>query len=457
MLFRFIFTYLFIIFVSISQFAFADIKTTQKYLNAFGYNPGVADGIWGNKTENAIKSFLSDAGVPWDGKFDDNEFALIEKDFLATPNYKRNMGSIPTSTDLRFANVCNGIETNKAYLLWGRMRRLEKRKNQSWSNIGIDQILDLHNDGSLEAVAINFSVGQHNRFIGKTIKFSSTNHNLKTNSIEGMTFLNEQPDTKEIRKITQGDLNSDGIIDMVFFDYGEHDGQLKDGKIIALLSQEGSYVWNDLGAEKGTRIHTGTLMDIDDDGDLDVVYGTNHSHKLFRNTILALKNEGNGNFSKARTPAPNNYIGTSWVSFNANDIDGDGHHDLIVEYAPDGNKRVKRFGVQIFWGSEPGIFKKINITRVKKLDNMDLLMDSIAVNNGDTTDIYATFAEDNYQTGSKIIKYTFKGRNKINEVVIASSSFKTSNWINTVYPCKSGLKVFMMAGNGSTNILDQMR
>ena len=78
MLFRFIFTYLFIIFVSISQFAFADIKTTQKYLNALGYNPGVADGIWGNKTENAIKSFLSDAGVPWDGKFDDNEFALIE-------------------------------------------------------------------------------------------------------------------------------------------------------------------------------------------------------------------------------------------------------------------------------------------------------------------------------------------------------------------------------------------
>ena len=173
--------------------------------------------------------------------------------------------------------------------------------------------------------------------------------------------------------------------------------------------------------------------------------------------ILILKNEGSGNFSKARTPAPNNYIGTSWVSFNANDIDGDGHHDLIVENAADGNQRVKRFGVQIFWGSEPGIFKKINVTRVKKLDNMDLLMDSIAVNNGDTTDIYATFAEDNYQTGSKIIKYTFKGRNKINEVVIASSSFKTSNWINTVYPCKSGLKVFMMAGNGSTNILDQMR
>ena len=67
----------------------------------------------------------------------------------------------------------------------------------------------------------------------KKIKFSSTNIALMNDSTEGMTFLNDQPYTKEIRKITQGDLNSDRITDVVFFDYGEHDGSFHDGKVVA--------------------------------------------------------------------------------------------------------------------------------------------------------------------------------------------------------------------------------
>jgi hypothetical protein len=407
------------------------------------------------KTENALKSFLDDVGIAWDGKLDRNEFALIEKEFLAIPNYKKYMDSIPTSTDLRFANVCNSIEADKAQLLWKRMRGLKKQKNQSWSNIGIDQILDLHNDGSLEAVTINFSVGQSNRFIGKTIKFSSTNPTFMTDSVEGMRFLNEQPDTKEIRKITQGDLNSDGKIDLVFFDYGEHDGKLHDGKVVVLLSQSDSYIWKELAAPQNLRIHTGTLIDIDSDGDLDIVYGAISSDSV-RRTFFAFTNNNNS-FSRAKISSPYRIYGKPWVSYNANDIDGDGHHDMIVERRQ--TKKNKDFGLQILWGSDQGLFKRTKVTQVKsnELGKKDILMDSIAVNKGETTDIYATFAEDNYQAGSKIVKYTFKGRTQINEVLIASGRFKTSSWINTVYPCKSGLKMFVMAGSGSNSMTDQMR
>ena len=79
---RLLFWFIVTIFLTISQAAFADIIKTQKYLIALGYKPGAADGIWGPKTENAIKKFLSNKKIKWDGKFDGNEFALIEKEFL---------------------------------------------------------------------------------------------------------------------------------------------------------------------------------------------------------------------------------------------------------------------------------------------------------------------------------------------------------------------------------------
>ena len=178
----------------------------------------------------------------------------------------------------------------------------------------------------------------------KKIKFSSTNIALMNDSTEGMTFLNDQPYTKEIRKITQGDLNSDGITDVVFFDYGEHDGSLHDGKVVALLSTNGSYVWEELSVPQNLRIHTGTLLDIDNDGDLDIVYGAVGSG---RSTMFAFKND-NGHFVQIKVASPSRIVGKPWVSFNSNDIDGDGYHDMIVERIA---KQKEDFGLQILWGS----------------------------------------------------------------------------------------------------------
>lgn len=63
--------------ISFSTTSFADTLKAQRYLNSLGYSAGAADGIWGRKTESAIKQFLSDNGKSWDGKFDD-EFKIIE-------------------------------------------------------------------------------------------------------------------------------------------------------------------------------------------------------------------------------------------------------------------------------------------------------------------------------------------------------------------------------------------
>ena len=45
----------------------ADIKRVQERLNELGYDCGVADGIKGSQTEQAIKDFQSDKGLEADG------------------------------------------------------------------------------------------------------------------------------------------------------------------------------------------------------------------------------------------------------------------------------------------------------------------------------------------------------------------------------------------------------
>ena len=63
-----------------TQSAFADIrvKAIQQKLLELGYQPGIADGIWGKNTEAALNTFLSSKGLTFDGTIDANEFELLE-------------------------------------------------------------------------------------------------------------------------------------------------------------------------------------------------------------------------------------------------------------------------------------------------------------------------------------------------------------------------------------------
>ncbi len=47
------------------------IYRAQKKLKQLGYNPGLLDGVWGSKTENAIRKFQQDSGLSATGKLDD--------------------------------------------------------------------------------------------------------------------------------------------------------------------------------------------------------------------------------------------------------------------------------------------------------------------------------------------------------------------------------------------------
>lgn len=44
-----------------------DVRLLQQSLSALGYNPGTADGIFGDRTEAAVRAFQSDRGIGVDG------------------------------------------------------------------------------------------------------------------------------------------------------------------------------------------------------------------------------------------------------------------------------------------------------------------------------------------------------------------------------------------------------
>ena len=68
-----------IIFLS-TQITYGDsrVKAIQQKLSELGYQPGVADGIWGKNSEAALNQFLSSKGLIFDGTIDTNELELLE-------------------------------------------------------------------------------------------------------------------------------------------------------------------------------------------------------------------------------------------------------------------------------------------------------------------------------------------------------------------------------------------
>ena len=95
-MFRSLFILLFLMIPTISKANFIDI--TQMALNSLGYNAGVEDGLYGRKTENALKKYYKDQEKEFDGVLDANELSDLQKSLknigLNLPGYlwKRNLG-----------------------------------------------------------------------------------------------------------------------------------------------------------------------------------------------------------------------------------------------------------------------------------------------------------------------------------------------------------------------------
>ena len=350
-------------------------------------------------------------------------------------------GDRPTpSADLMRDAACLALEDGTAKQLQESISKLPKaHEDQRVSKLGFDLFVDINDDAKPE-LATNFISWTPERYFGKNILMVSQDDNLNTDESYGLGVGKDQPKSKEIRKIISGDINADGKIDIAFIDYGEHDGKMKDGKIILLVSNETGHEWREIIPHQQLRPHTGAFLDIDNDNDLDLVIGAvgNSPQALF-----AFKNDGNGYFKQTKGLKYSGKFGSGWVSYNATDLDNDGYHDLITDWSIDHRSR----GLQILWGSKKGVIKKLNLLRVETdlLNANDVLSSALPFTEGGEQYLLAVFA--NGRGMNRILKLKFDGRDlksieKIRDLDLIFSDVTYNGWANTIYPCASGFKFF---------------
>ena len=343
------------------------------------------------------------------------------------------------SSDLMRDTACLAMKNGTAKKLQESMSEVRKEhKDQKVNKIGIDLFVDLDGDEEPELATI-FNSYSSKRYFGKNIRMVSAESTLNTDGVFGLAVGNNQPKSKEIRKIISGDINGDGVNDIAFIDYGEHDGDLHDGKIILLVSKESGHEWREIIPNPNKlRIHTGALLDVDNDNDLDLVIGAVGTKK----SLFVFENDGNGNFKQTKSLKSGGKFGYGWVSYNATDLDNDGFHDLITDWRTKGHKSR---GLQILWGNKRGLLKNVDPSKIKTnlINEKDELMSALPYEEGGERYLLAVFA--NYIGVTKILKLRFEGREikSIEKIRDRSLIFRGSfGWANTVYPCKSGLKFF---------------
>ena len=386
MLFRFLLFCFFTIFVSISQFALADTKTTQRYLNALGYNPGVADGIWGSKTENALKSFLSDVGIPWDGNFDQREMMALENSFKQKGLKLRPAKKVNsfTSTDNISDNFCDLIgnsshsvgqvgriysnltvpltkfspidffEDNASTTRSDGKRISVKDLDSKVGKLHFEKgiVVDVGGDGVLDHVTkiVNFSDPKHELpvFIWPD---SKKNKKHRANKYGFGSSFGIEIEELHIDKILPGDFNGDNIIDLVFLDYGEHDydnhRNLMGGSIVVALSLGNKKYITKKITKPNNLWHHGVAVDFNLDGNLDLVaVGGSAPSRANKRSAYVFINQGNGDFAKAEV------IGvpttSTSIAVGSTDITGDKQPEIV--FANTARKKGHRTSVSIFKG-----------------------------------------------------------------------------------------------------------
>jgi len=199
---------------------------------------------------------------------------------------------------------------------------------------------DFDNDGLLD-ISFAFATGED----GTNVKHLIALNKGKGKYIDG-TYLISNPNYEAFssRKTIIGDFNNDGKPDVVrptgahrFVDYS-----------YIMLSNEFGYTFKSLGGDKRDS-HTISSGDIDNDGDLDLVFAGETSEG-----VLFGVNDGSANFTWDLK-----WNGTIHEAFTSEmlDINKDGNIDLILGAKLD-DSDIK--GLNILWGEGNGSFSYNN-------------------------------------------------------------------------------------------------
>ena len=261
-------------------------------------------------------------------------------------------------------------------LMYCEMPKLwENQDNNPWRGCNYLPV-DYNRDGYLDYV-----------FFAKKGGMGIDNHREKVRFWLGKPDGSFEEDPKNDNRIVgtvysvhlkYADFNDDGYPDFCSFSTGyDREGSTYDYPVILMSGPDG--VYTDLRFEDFGRqyFHGGAVGDIDNDGDIDVIYWRNFD---FGHYSLLLINDGKGNFtqkhaseiidfSEVRKLLPEDYnYPIIHGDIKVTDLNNDGYNDLCFtgqDYSKsDGSNWVS--GPMILWGSSSGKFGGSNYSLLPK-------------------------------------------------------------------------------------------
>lgn len=179
--------------------------------------------------------------------------------------------------------------------------------------------------------------------------------------------------------IKYADLNDDGYPDFCSFSSGyDREGTTGDYPVILMSNSDGVYTdlrYEDYG---NGNFHGGDVADIDNDGDIDVVFLDQFDGGSLDHSMLLI-NDGKGNFTRKNlSDIVDVSVWRNWITspiqgmghgdIDILDLNNDGYNDMCITgsdvFEPDGSNYVT--APTVFWGSSSGTFGGSNFTRLPK-------------------------------------------------------------------------------------------
>ncbi len=171
-------------------------------------------------------------------------------------------------------------------------------------------LVDTDGDGDLDIVAANSD---------EVLEERRPNRIYLNDGAGGFSDSGQRLGSNVSTTVATGDLNGDGLIDLVFANAGDDRVYLNDGQGNFSPGADSLY------ADRNSSL---LLADLDSDGDLDVATGhytqTDPDTEAYEGSVLAYFNSGEGRFGEAVTLASHPV-----TSLAADDLDGDGDIDLV--------------------------------------------------------------------------------------------------------------------------------
>ena len=293
------------------------------------------------------------------------DYSLGTKETLNYFPHKLNIQKIRyiNQKDNQFTDVCWGENIIREYNRWGNVK--DDLKNPVYADINNDGYFDIilhavYQDGGIENYMIQDGflevyLYQNGEFVYSDI-------------LESHRYVNAF-------KIFPADFDLDGDVDLYILNSGRDANPFTGDRSVILENQfsNNKFVEHLLGQTHFT--HGAAIVDIDQDGDLDIYEsgrgGANYFSGIYRNL-------GNMNFLEV-----NNYIdGTHF--FNSDfldsefyDIDGDGNIDKVGTYTewgecpsdlPSNVPFCPSYNPLVFWGSNNGSLSFNNVSEIPKVD-----------------------------------------------------------------------------------------